>query len=246
MQLIQLMHPEYQINNKNVGRNVLANAEICNKATEEQLGPRKHHQAGLLLFNKVLVGDLFCLTRYSGCYGMNDAKRCYDQIDHTFAVLVLIYFGVPWSVAIMLFLVLQKARHSIKTGYGVSKPFYGNGDKPIAGIGQRNGLGPSLWCLISTILIKICIMKGHGTKLTTAISRMVVSLIGFAFVDYADLVTAANNTYTSGEAMIEKMQSLMTKTGVVEFEPPVVSLPQLKLDGSLFPFLGRTRLAVPY
>mmetsp|Transcript_17209 Transcript_17209/g.18906 ORF Transcript_17209/g.18906 Transcript_17209/m.18906 type:complete len:236 (-) Transcript_17209:511-1218(-) len=29
MQLIQLMHPEYQINNKNVGRNVLANAETC-------------------------------------------------------------------------------------------------------------------------------------------------------------------------------------------------------------------------
>ena len=100
------MHPEYQINNKNVGRKVLANAEICIEVAEEQNGSRKHHQAGLLLLNKVLVGDIFCLTRYSGCYGMNDTKGCYDRIDHTFAVLVLMYFGVPWHVATMLFRIL--------------------------------------------------------------------------------------------------------------------------------------------
>ena len=59
MRLIQLMHPEYQINNKNIGRKVLINAEICNEVAEEQHGSRKHHQAGLLLLNKVLVDDLF-------------------------------------------------------------------------------------------------------------------------------------------------------------------------------------------
>ena len=31
MRLVMLMHPEYQINNKNIGRKVLANAEICNE-----------------------------------------------------------------------------------------------------------------------------------------------------------------------------------------------------------------------
>ena len=141
MRLIQLMHPVYQINNKNVGRKVLANAEICNEVAEEQHGSWKHHQAGLLLLNKAIVGDLFRLTRYSGCYAMNDAKGCYDRIDHTFAILVLMYFGVPWSIATTLFLVLQQARHSIKTGYGHSKPVYGDLS---AGIGQGNGLGPAL------------------------------------------------------------------------------------------------------
>ena len=95
IRLIQLMYPKYQINNKNVGRKVLANVEICNEVAEERHGPRKHHQTRLLLLNKVLVGDLFHLIRYSGCYGMNDAEGCYDQIIHTFAVLVLINFGVP-------------------------------------------------------------------------------------------------------------------------------------------------------
>ena len=36
MRLIMLMHPQFQMNNKNIGRKVLANAEICNEVAEEQ------------------------------------------------------------------------------------------------------------------------------------------------------------------------------------------------------------------
>ena len=53
-------------------------------------------------------------------------------------------------------------------------------------------------------------MKDHGTTIITAISRTVVSLIGFAFVDDTDLVTGANDAHTSSEMMIEQMQALMT------------------------------------
>ena len=89
---------------------------------------------------------------------------------------------------------------------------YGNKDEkePIAGIGQGNGMGPSLWCLISTVVIKTCKRKGHGTTIRTSISQKIVSLLYFAFVDNADLVAAAKNTCTSGVAMIQKMQALMT------------------------------------
>ena len=82
MRLIQLMHPEYQINNKNIERKVLANAEIYNKVAEEQHGARKHHQARLLLLINVLVSDLFRLTHFSCCYAMNDAKGCHNRIYH--------------------------------------------------------------------------------------------------------------------------------------------------------------------
>ena len=67
---------------------------------------------------------------------MNDAKGCFDQIQHTFAVLVLMYYGVAWSVATTLFEVLQKAKHKIKTSYGVSTPVYGDEETVISGIGQ--------------------------------------------------------------------------------------------------------------
>ena len=59
MRLIQLMHLEYQINSKLVGKKVLANAEICNEVADEKHGSRKYHQAGLLGLNKVLIGDTF-------------------------------------------------------------------------------------------------------------------------------------------------------------------------------------------
>ena len=89
---------------------------------------------------------------------MNDTKGCYNIIDHNFEILTLMFFGVPWMIARTLFLALQRARHSIKTGYGVSKPMYGNKDlsNPIGGIGQGNGISPSLWCLISTIIFSCC------------------------------------------------------------------------------------------
>ena len=143
---------------------------------------------------------------------MNDAKRYYDRIDHIYATLVLMFFGVPWLVTTNLFQVFQQARHCIKTGYGMFEPVYVNKDedKPIAGIGQGNRLGPSLWCLINIIIIKTCKRKDQGTTITTPILKKEVSLLGFAFVDDADLVTAVNKAYTSGLEMIPKMQALVT------------------------------------
>ena len=75
---------------------------------------------------------------------MNDAKGCFDRIQHTFAVLVLMCYEVAWSVATTLFEVLPKAKHKIKTGYGVSAPVYGDEETAISSIGQDNGLGPAL------------------------------------------------------------------------------------------------------
>ena len=98
MRLIQLMHPEYQINHKLVGKKVLANAEICNEVADEKHESRKHHQAGLLGLNKVLIGDICRYDCCSRCYGMNDANGCFNRIQHTFAILVLMYYGVKWSI----------------------------------------------------------------------------------------------------------------------------------------------------
>lgn len=74
MRLIHLIHPKYQMKTKNAGRKTCVNSKRCNDVAEEQHGSRELHQARLLLLNKVLVVDVFCLTRYSGCYGMNDTK----------------------------------------------------------------------------------------------------------------------------------------------------------------------------
>ena len=141
---------------------------------------------------------------------MNDAKGCFDRIQRTFAVLVLIYYGVAWSVATTLFKVVQKAKHRIKTSYGVSASVYGNKESAISGFGRGNGLGPALWALISSIIIKTSKAKGRGMKVTTPISKQDLSLLGFAFVNDADLVCGANDVHTTGTNMIPRLPSLMT------------------------------------
>jgi hypothetical protein len=94
--------------------------------------------------------------KQAGAIAMNNAKGCFDRINHTFAILVLMSFGVSSVLARSLFKTLQTADHHIKTGYGRSDKAYGNNDEeePHQGIGQGNGLGPTLWALLSSILIK--------------------------------------------------------------------------------------------
>ena len=56
---IQLMHPEFQINNKLVDEKVLANAEVYNEVAEEQHGSRKHSKGGFWFSTKSLFGTYF-------------------------------------------------------------------------------------------------------------------------------------------------------------------------------------------
>ena len=64
---------------------------------------------------------------------------------------------------------------------------------------------------MSSVVIKTCKRKGHGTTFITPISKKIASLLGFAFVDDADLVTAARNACTSSAEMIQKMKAFMTE-----------------------------------
>merc|ERR1711884_54340 len=60
------------------------------------------------------------------CYAMNDAIGCFDRIDHTPAILVLTKYRLKYESARILFQVIQKAMHSLRTGYRVSDHVYGN------------------------------------------------------------------------------------------------------------------------
>ena len=99
--------------------------------------------------------------------------------------------------------------HRIKTGYGVSYPDYDNEEYPLACLGQDDGLGPVLWCLISSIIIKICKDKGHGMTTISSISKMETSLIRFTFVNNTDLVSGSDDVDTTSDEFIPKFQSFM-------------------------------------
>ena len=155
MRCIQLMDSEFNRANGQLGKEVLANAEAAKEVEAEQFGSRKRHRASTACLCKVIMADLFRQIRQAGAFAMNDAIGCYDRIQHTVALLVLMRFGLAYTPAKILLEVLQLALHRIKTGYGTSKPVYGNSKTPEQGLGQGNSQASTFWVLISFILIRI-------------------------------------------------------------------------------------------
>ena len=79
MRLIQLMSPEFQINNKLFGRCLLAHAEAANDISPDQHGSRKHHKSINTCLNKKLLCDSLWQKRRAGAVAMNAAKGNYDR-----------------------------------------------------------------------------------------------------------------------------------------------------------------------
>ena len=89
MRTITLMNSEFNINNKKLGRDMMAHAEQHQLLAPEQYGGRKHHRSVIAALNKCLTMDLLRLHRQSGALCSNDAKSCYDRIVHLFALIAM-------------------------------------------------------------------------------------------------------------------------------------------------------------
>ena len=210
MRCIQLMDAEFNMMNKHVGRCTLAHAEQAKAVAPDQYGSRKNHDSRKAVLNKVLLNDLARQKRIAIAIGMNDARGCYDRIVHTIAILVLMSFGVPGETARGMFKVLQEAEHHMKTGFGRSDRAYGNEPVPQQGSGQGNGIGPTLWVLISTKLIMMMYRKRHGVEFLSATTLTLFTLVCFAFVDDTDL-PLTRGKYSTGEELINPFQEALDR-----------------------------------
>lgn len=207
MRTITLMDAAYNMNNKQLGRDIMRHAESLNNLAREQYGSRKHHRANTAATNKVLTMDLLRLRRQAGALCSNDAKSCYDRVVHSIAALSLLRQGAPRAAVTSLLTTLQRAVHRIRTGFGVSKTHYG-GDRnpPIQGLGQGNGAAPTGWAVISTPLINMMRTAGFGFQMLTCISKSLISFLCYAFVDDTDLVHTGQSVDTPGSDIIRDMR----------------------------------------
>ena len=205
------MSPEFQIINKIIGCRILAHAVGVGVGAAEQHGSWKFHKAINTCLNKKLISNVFCQKKRAGAVAINNDVGCYDPVSHPIAVLTLVSFGVPQKVGRILFETLRKARHHIKTGFGRSHAIYGNESVPISGVGQGNGLGPTLWALISTILFCMMAKAGHGVHLFSATTLTLVSVVGFAFVNHSDLFCAGKTPISTGEQVAPEFQASLDR-----------------------------------
>ena len=216
MRTTQLMQAEFNMNNKKLGRDVMAFAEQHAVLAPEQFGSRKNHQSVHAALNKRLTMDLLRQLRQAGALCSNDAKSCYDRIVHCIVAIALRRLGMAAAPVKSMLATLQKAKHHVSTAFGISAKTYGSRrNPPLQGIGQGNGAGPAIWAVISTVIIAVMATHGHGFNILSAMSLSLVSFVCYAFVDDTDVIHSASSTAVAGEEVIEEMQVILDRWGGV-------------------------------
>ena len=214
LRLIQLYEPDFNHQNKLIGKIAMFNGEETKALAPEQYGSRKKHRAVDQALNKVLLFDSLRYERRAAVLCSNDAKSCYDRVTHVAAYLALRRFGVPKPVLSAMFLTLQKMRHTIRTAFGDSDTSYGGEEwcRPPNGYGQGNGSAPSGYAALTSPLLDKMRKEGCTFDISCPLSQSVINLAGFAFVDDTDTGTAARE----GESFLSLMhraQDLIIKWG---------------------------------
>ncbi|CAJ1934779.1 unnamed protein product [Cylindrotheca closterium] len=203
MRTIQLFNSEAQANYKKAGRAAMKNAEEDDIIPKGQCGSRKQHQSIDLALSKRLIWD-------SSCWISNDATSCFNRIVHWVAKTALQRFGLPVTVTNLMFDILAKAKHRVRTGFGDSDRTFGpTGDVPFQGCGQGNGAGPCIRVAISTILIDAMEAERFGYKSQTALTNEEFYALCFCFVDDTEVMESNNNVKTTGEDLLSFVQSAL-------------------------------------
>ena len=209
MRTITLMHAEFNMNNKKLGRDLMHFAHKNGTIAPEQYGSRPAHQAIMVPLNKRLTMDLSRYHKRPTALCSNDAKSCYDRIVHNVAILAMRRQGAPLSAVNSMFSTLQQASHRIRTAYGDSDRSFGRRPTPLQGVGQGNGCGPTCWAMVSTPLIAMMRTANFGFKLVSALSLMAIHLVCYAFVDDTDVVHTCSNPNATSDQLTQEMQDVV-------------------------------------
>jgi hypothetical protein len=210
LRIIVLFHALFNLNNKRVGRDMIANAERLNQIPWEAYGSRKKHRSIECAVNKVLTTDIARQEHRSMALCSNDAKSCYDRILHAIASICMRRVGVPQETCLMMFGTLAKVQHYIRTTYGDSDTAYTCIEIPFQGVYQGNGAGPGIWLLVSIPIINMLKTAGFGFRVRTVLSHDEFSFVCYTFVDDSDVVHSSIDPYSDDiEELVHEMQHVV-------------------------------------
>ena len=142
-------------------RKLTWNAHLNGTLHEAQAGSRPGKRAIDLVVYKEQKYLYSRLTRTPLLTMDNDAKACYDRIVCNLAMLISQYFGMPQNACSMQAKTLENMEFHLKTALGLSENYYKHtSTTPVHGSGQGSCASPTLWLLISTILMR-CLDQGN-------------------------------------------------------------------------------------
>ena len=187
LRTIVLMEPDFNLLNKIIGKRVMRMAEQADSIAPEQFGSRKKKSAIIHALNKQLTTDILRQDKTNFCLMILDAKDCYGRITPMMTSLAMKRQGATQAMMDLMLDTIAKMKHYIRTSFGDSDSTYQQGDIPFHGILQGNGAGPTIWAMISSILLDKLRHKGIGVRIQT-LNNGILLIPAFAFVDDTDLL----------------------------------------------------------
>ena len=75
------------------------------------------------------------------------------------------------------------------------------------GIGQGNGAGPAIWCVVSTPILNMLRAAGHGIKFHSPLSGSHTHVVAYVFVDDCDICETAPDWECPSNQLVASMQA---------------------------------------
>ena len=165
---------------------------------------------------KVLFCDMVRALHVVAGIPSVDLGNCYDAVAHPIASIALQAFMVPVAMVVMSLTILQSMKFYLRTGYGVSRQGYGGSSAdPTFGLGQGNGMAPSGFQTVSTLMTATYKRLGHGSRLVGAWSGIVFAIAGILYVDDSDLLLLASSRQQSLQEFFVEAQAAVMDWGLI-------------------------------
>ena len=210
LRAILLMKADFNFGNKLLfGHRLMKQMKKNGDIPAEQHGSRNAHRSIEVALNRRLSSDISCQKRSDMMIAGVDAAFCYDRIVHSFAIMAARSKGMPYLPLYTMFKAIQSMEMQVRTSFGESRRTYGGIlNPPLQGTCQGNGASPVLWTLVSSMLLNALKYKNTSSQVVSALSKEVLELIGFVYVDDTDLIYMGKN-YDKSRSLLDKLMMLV-------------------------------------
>jgi len=149
----------------------------------EQYGSRHGKSVITQSLNKHLAFDLIWQLKWAAKVCSNNAKSCYNRIEHCIAAQSMYRCSVPKPALVCMFTTLQNLQHHVWMLYRDSTLWAGTEIwvVPVAGIGQGNGAGLQKWAVVSTPILNLLWQEGYGATFQASVSSNHIQFVGYSF-----------------------------------------------------------------
>jgi hypothetical protein len=209
LRVIHLYEADYNLLLKLLwARRLTWNAHKQGSLHPSQAGSRPGRKAIDLVIFKEQKYLYSTLTRTNLLTMDNDAKACYDRIICNLAMLISQYYGMPQHACKTQAKTIEQMKFYIRTAIGISDESYQHTtETPIHGSGQGSCASPTLWLLISSLLMRILESRAKGMTMQDIIkdNKEIISAID-GFVDDTSLFTNLLLHLTDPQQEIDNLQ----------------------------------------